>query len=254
MELNRRLSPQWISREAVARSVLKFNVCLVTDEQELDQFLGKLISKISRTAGSIIRSPAGKALGGVLKGAAKKALPIAGPASWNVFRGPGGRRHRREARLGCRQNFWPRARRDERRRPGIRSRASFRSSRRFGSPKSCSGSLGSGSRRTAACAWLALAQRGRNSKHGVWRRSGALGSLGSPRTQDHRARRLRREPDTRTLKEERECTTSIQHKGGQNQVVSKPEPESFLVQLRAGAGNRLRNWQPVRRDRGDRTR
>lgn len=146
------------------------------------------------------------------------------PGGWKLFRGPGGRRHRREARLGCRQNFWPRARRDERRRPGIRSRASFRSSRRFGSPKSCSGSLGSGSRRTAACAWLALAQRGRNSKHGVWRRSGALGVVGFAAD----ARSSCSAPETRTLKEERECTTSIQHKARTEPTgLEAPEPESF---------------------------
>lgn len=146
------------------------------------------------------------------------------PGGWNVFRGPGGRRHRREARLGCRQNFWPRARRDERRRPGIRSRASFRSSRRFGNPKSCSGSLGSGSRRTAACAWLALAQRGRNSKHSVWRRSGALGVVGFAAD----ARSSCSAPETRTLKEERECTTSIQHKARTEPTgLEAPEPESF---------------------------
>jgi hypothetical protein len=62
----------------------------ITDEQELDQFLGKLISRVSRAAGGIIRSPAGKALGGMLKSAAKKALPIAGRAVGTYFGGPAG--------------------------------------------------------------------------------------------------------------------------------------------------------------------
>ncbi len=62
----------------------------ITDEQELDQSLGKLISRVSRAAGGIIRSPAGKALGGMLKSAAKKALPIAGRAVGTYFGGPAG--------------------------------------------------------------------------------------------------------------------------------------------------------------------
>ncbi|MDD1612600.1 MAG: hypothetical protein LUQ57_05605, partial [Methylococcaceae bacterium] len=44
----------------------------VTDEAELDQFLGKLFKKVGRAAGKFIRSPVGRALGGILKGAAKK--------------------------------------------------------------------------------------------------------------------------------------------------------------------------------------
>ena len=210
--------PGWISREAVARSVLKFNVCLVTDEQELDQFLGKLISKVSRTAGSIIRSPAGKALCGILKGAAKKALPIAGRVGGNSFRGPGGRRHRREARLGCRQNFWPRARRDERRRPGIRSRASF-------------SRLAASAAQKAAAARSAVAAAARRHAPGLLSPSvggtlstaynllccSALGSSGSPRTQDHRARRLRPEP----LKRKENARHRFNTRRGQNQLVSK---------------------------------
>ena len=60
----------------------------ITDEQELDLFLGKFISRVSRAAGGIIRSPAGKALGGMLKSAAKKALPIAGRAVGTYSVGP----------------------------------------------------------------------------------------------------------------------------------------------------------------------
>ncbi|MGR0481507.1 MAG: hypothetical protein ACTFAL_08940 [Candidatus Electronema sp. V4] len=43
---------------------------------ELDQFLGGLIKKV----GGFVRSPAGRAIGGALKGLAKKALPFAGTA------------------------------------------------------------------------------------------------------------------------------------------------------------------------------
>jgi hypothetical protein len=52
----------------------------ITDEAELDQFLGGLIKKVSKAARSVIKSPLGKSLGGFLKGAIKKALPIAGGA------------------------------------------------------------------------------------------------------------------------------------------------------------------------------
>ncbi|MGH7520870.1 MAG: hypothetical protein ACREMI_06300 [Gemmatimonadales bacterium] len=48
----------------------------VSDEAELDQFFGKLIKK----AGKFLKSPTGKALGGILKNVARKALPIAGRA------------------------------------------------------------------------------------------------------------------------------------------------------------------------------
>jgi hypothetical protein len=48
----------------------------ISDEAELDQFLGGLIKR----AGRFIKSPVGRALGGLLKGVAKKALPIVGGA------------------------------------------------------------------------------------------------------------------------------------------------------------------------------
>jgi len=48
----------------------------ISDEAELDQFLGNLIKK----AGKFMKSPVGRALGGVLKGVAKKALPVVGGA------------------------------------------------------------------------------------------------------------------------------------------------------------------------------
>jgi hypothetical protein len=62
----------------------------IADEAELDQFLGKLISKASKAARGFLRSSAGRALGGVLKGAAKAALPIAGGALGTFIGGPAG--------------------------------------------------------------------------------------------------------------------------------------------------------------------
>jgi hypothetical protein len=58
----------------------------ITDEQELDQFLGSLFKKIGRGIKGAVASP----LGGMLKGIAKKALPVVGGALGTVFGGPAG--------------------------------------------------------------------------------------------------------------------------------------------------------------------
>jgi uncharacterized protein (DUF697 family) len=60
----------------------------VTNEQELDQFLGSFLKKAASVAGNIIKSPVGQAIGGVLKGVAKKALPLAGGAIGGYLGGP----------------------------------------------------------------------------------------------------------------------------------------------------------------------
>jgi hypothetical protein len=60
----------------------------VNDEQELDQFLGNLIRKAGRAIGRVVRSPIGRAVGGLLKGVAKKALPLAGTALGGLVGGP----------------------------------------------------------------------------------------------------------------------------------------------------------------------
>src|SRR5450432_3603122 len=60
----------------------------VTNEQELEQFLGDLIKGAGSMLGKIVRSPVGKAIGGVLKGAAKVALPLAGGALGTFVGGP----------------------------------------------------------------------------------------------------------------------------------------------------------------------
>jgi hypothetical protein len=52
----------------------------IQDEGELDQFLGDLIKRAAGAVGRFVGSPAGKALGGILKGAAKQALPVVGRA------------------------------------------------------------------------------------------------------------------------------------------------------------------------------
>jgi hypothetical protein len=48
----------------------------ISSEEELEQFLGGLIKKV----GGFVKGPVGRALGGVLKSVAKKALPIVGGA------------------------------------------------------------------------------------------------------------------------------------------------------------------------------
>jgi uncharacterized protein (DUF697 family) len=52
----------------------------VTTEAELDRFLGDLAKSVMKGASSFIKSPIGKAVGGVLKNVAKTALPVVGGA------------------------------------------------------------------------------------------------------------------------------------------------------------------------------
>jgi hypothetical protein len=60
----------------------------ISNEEELDHFLGDLIKKAGSAVGKFVSSPVGKAIGGVLKSAAKTALPIAGGALGAYFGGP----------------------------------------------------------------------------------------------------------------------------------------------------------------------
>ena len=52
----------------------------VSNEQELDQFLGDLIRRAGRALGGFVSSPDGQAIGGILKGAARQILPHAAGA------------------------------------------------------------------------------------------------------------------------------------------------------------------------------
>ena len=70
----------------------------VTDEAELDYFLRGLIKRAGRAIGRGVRSPIGRRLIGLLRGAAKKALPRVGGAIGGRIAGPvGGRIGRRLA-------------------------------------------------------------------------------------------------------------------------------------------------------------
>lgn len=61
----------------------------VTDEAELDQFLGSLFKKASRAVGSFMKGPLGRQLGGLIKPLAKKALPMVGGALGSFIPIPG---------------------------------------------------------------------------------------------------------------------------------------------------------------------
>lgn len=61
----------------------------VSDEGELDQFLGGLFKKVGRGLRRFMKGGVGRALGGLLKGVAKKALPFVGGALGSVVPGVG---------------------------------------------------------------------------------------------------------------------------------------------------------------------
>jgi hypothetical protein len=50
----------------------------VSSEEELDRFLGDLVRRAGRAVGSVVRTPIGRSLVGILKNAAGKALPGVG--------------------------------------------------------------------------------------------------------------------------------------------------------------------------------
>jgi len=62
----------------------------ISNEQELEQFIGSLGKKVSKALGKIAKSPIMKTVGGVLKGVVKTALPIAGGALGTFVGGPVG--------------------------------------------------------------------------------------------------------------------------------------------------------------------
>jgi hypothetical protein len=77
-------SPRHLQELQLASELLE-----VTSEQELDRFLGDLIRGAAKAGRNFARSDAGRALGGVLRNAAKQALPVVGGAIGGRF-GSGG--------------------------------------------------------------------------------------------------------------------------------------------------------------------
>ena len=67
---------------------LAHELLAVNNEQELEQFLGDFIKKAVSTVGQAAKSPIGQAIGGALKGVARKALPMAGQALGGYIGGP----------------------------------------------------------------------------------------------------------------------------------------------------------------------
>jgi hypothetical protein len=59
---------------------LALELLSVQSEQELDQFLGSLFKRATQALRNFAKTSAGKALGGILRNAAKSALPILGGA------------------------------------------------------------------------------------------------------------------------------------------------------------------------------
>ena len=81
----------------------------VTNEAELEQFLGNLFKKVASGVGGFMKSSTGKALGGILKNIAKKALPVVGGALGSfVAPGVGTRSAPSSARwpLACSRSSW----------------------------------------------------------------------------------------------------------------------------------------------------
>jgi hypothetical protein len=62
----------------------------ITSEAELDRFLGDLIGRAGNAIGKFVKSPEGKAIGGILKGAARQALPGIGSPVGGYFGGEAG--------------------------------------------------------------------------------------------------------------------------------------------------------------------
>ena len=102
----------------------------VQSEHGLDRFLGDLISRAGKAVGTIVRSPIGQALGGVLKNAARQALPIAGRAIGGYVGGGTGAQARRQSRSRGRTALRPRARRAQPGGQGVRDRQELRPLRR----------------------------------------------------------------------------------------------------------------------------
>ncbi|MBV8988761.1 MAG: hypothetical protein JO372_09410 [Solirubrobacterales bacterium] len=64
----------------VQEAALAHELLEVQSEEELEQFLGNLLSGAAKAVGGFIKSPVGQALGGALKNVAKSALPAVGGA------------------------------------------------------------------------------------------------------------------------------------------------------------------------------
>lgn len=76
------------SDNEVIETELATELLSVNNEEEMEEFLGKLFKKVKKAAGKFIQSPTGSLVKNYLKGLAKKTLPIAGTALGGVIGGP----------------------------------------------------------------------------------------------------------------------------------------------------------------------
>ncbi|MBC7826262.1 MAG: hypothetical protein H7122_00845 [Chitinophagaceae bacterium] len=76
------------SDNEVIETELATQLLSVNNEDEMEEFLGKLFKKVKRAAGKFIQSPTGNLLRNYLKGLAKKTLPIASTALGGAIGGP----------------------------------------------------------------------------------------------------------------------------------------------------------------------
>lgn len=67
---------------------LSAELLAVNSEQELDQFLGRLIGAVGRNVGRIVPAPAARAVGGLIKGVITESLLPGGGALGTGSRGP----------------------------------------------------------------------------------------------------------------------------------------------------------------------
>lgn len=77
----------------------------ISNEEELDRFLGRLIKKAGGAVGQFIKSPVGQQIGGILKGAVKRALPQVGSAIGGYFGGQSGAQMGRQVASTASQIF-----------------------------------------------------------------------------------------------------------------------------------------------------
>jgi hypothetical protein len=77
----------------------------ISSEAELDRFLGDLINRAGQAVGKFVSSPEGRALGGVLKGAARQVLPALGSAVGGYLGGSTGAQLGGQAALAAGKMF-----------------------------------------------------------------------------------------------------------------------------------------------------
>lgn len=76
------------SDNEVIETELATQLLSVNNEEELEEFLGKLFKKVKKAGAKFLQSPTGNLLKNYLKGLAKKTLPIASTALGGVIGGP----------------------------------------------------------------------------------------------------------------------------------------------------------------------